>query len=242
MSKVSKFILFLFGVYSFIGCIDEKQKYSINYIFVDITGDEENGNVLNEKHIEQFINSSGWGQGGNVYNGAQFRMFTLSNLNMTQSVDLEMKMGETGLNGQPASARQNDIKKFIQNQLTPEISTFVSEIKKGREESEVFSNLCKQLNNLSKQAADKKNVIIYSDMLENSELFTFYGREVTMKDFENAEKECQFPDLSDINIYVVPPLNPKNKDLVSKSEKAWSNFFASKNAKSFKFDVNLNVE
>ena len=220
---------------------DRKGK-TINYVFVDITGEEESSNILNGEHITQLVNSSGWGKGGDVYNGASFRLFTLSDLNMTQSLDLEMKMGETGLSGQPALARQRDVQRFINDKLKPGVSDFVSKIEKGRDESEVYSNLCKQISNLSDQPADKKNVIIYSDMLENSKLFSFYGKEVTNKEFEKAESNCKFPDLSEINIYIVPPLNPKNKDLVLKSEKAWKNFFASKNAKSFDFDVNLNIE
>jgi hypothetical protein len=244
MKNYLKFIFPLFGLSLLSSCeeIANEQKYTINYIFVDITGEEESSNILNDEHIEQLVNSSGWAKGGDVYNGASFRFFTLSNLNMTQSLDLEMKMGETGLSGQPALARQRDVQRFINDKLKPDISAFISKIEKGRDESEVYSNLCKQLSNLSNQPADKKNVVIYSDMLENSNLFSLYGKEVTSKEFENAEKNCQFPDLSDINIYIVPPLNPKNKELVSKSEKAWSNFFASKNAKSFHFDVNLNVE
>jgi hypothetical protein len=216
--------------------------HTANFIFIDITDNKKNEEILNDEQIQQIVKSSGWEVGGNIFNGAIFRLFTLSNLGQTKSKDLEIKMGTTGLNGQPSLARKRDVDNFVSKTLNPQIKTFANNLQVGKPESEIYINLCRQVNNLSKLKADKKNLIIYSDMLENSKLFTFLNDEVSMIDFENAEKSCPFPDMSDIEIYIVPPVNVDNKVLLLKSEKQWSNFFASKNAKSFHFDINLNIE
>lgn len=216
--------------------------YTANFIFIDITDNKKNEEILNDEQIQQIVKSSGWEVGGNIFNGAIFRLFTLSNLGQTKSKDLEMKIGTTGLNGQPSLARKRDVDNFVSKTLKPQIKTFANNLQVGKPESEIYINLCRQVSNLSKLKADKKNLIIYSDMLENSKLFTFLNNDVSMIDFENAEKSCPFPDMSDIDIYIVPPVNVENKALLLKSEKQWSNFFAAKNAKSFHFDINLNIE
>ena len=251
MKYIKSFVLVAFIFFSSCSSNEEgkndsiwgaKPRFTANFVFIDITNDEKTDEILSEVQIQQLVKSIGWLKGGNVFNGAIFRVFPLSNLGQTKSIDIEMKMGVTGLNGQPSIARKRDIDNFVSKSLRPEIKKYIAELDLGKTESEIYSNLCRQITNLSKLSADKKNVLIFSDMLENSSLFSFYGNEVSIADFQRAEKTCPFPDLTDINIYVVPPVNVENKLLIGKSEKQWSNFFASKNAKSFHFDINLNIE
>jgi hypothetical protein len=217
---------------------------TVNYVFIDITGDEKFGNVFSDEQIDKFKNSLGWKKDGDVYNGGVFKIFSLSDLSNTESKTFELVKGKTGLNGQPSLARKMDTDNFIKKNLKPGLNDFIKNLgNNGRTESEIFGNLCKQLKDLVEKPADKKNVIIYSDLLENSKLFSFYNSKmVTQDEFKTAAYGCKFPDLTEVNVYIVPPLNNENEEMVKVAEKEWKSFFAYKNAKSFHHDINLTLE
>jgi hypothetical protein len=81
-------------------------------------------------------------------------------------------------------------------------------------------------------------------MLENSPIFTLYGKTINEKNiFIKAEKECDFPKMNEINLYIIPPVNIENKELVSRSEKFWTTFFLQKQVKKFNgFNLDLKMD
>jgi hypothetical protein len=248
MKKFSTYLFIFLGLSSCtVSCNffdSNPPKYSSVYVFVDVTGDEDMSKILDEKQLKQIESSMGWSEGGNIFNGGEIRMFTLSDLNMTESLDMKIPMGNnSGYEAQTSATRDEIVEEFKNSKLRPSIKSYLKSLSKGKNESEIYLNLCKQLNKISTQPADKKSVIIFSDMLENSKLFSFYGiNPVDISDFKKAEASCAFPKLSDVDVYIVPPVSIGNKGKVQNAERVWSSFFTSKNVKSLHFDVNLNIE
>jgi len=122
---------------------------------------------------------------------------------------------------------------------------------KKREElsqSKIYQNLCRELNNVN-AGSSKILILIYSDMLENSNLFSFY-RNINRikewnKDIEKAinslkEKDCQLPDLFKADIHVISKRKVENDILINEAEMFWTKMFETTRA-TFHFDADLNL-
>ena len=89
---------------------------------------------------------------------------------------------------------------------------------------------------MKRKEADLYYLIVYSDMLENSQLFSFYGAnwktqignliadpEKTLE--ELAQKGPALPDLSEFEIFVINTRTPGNDEKINLSEQLWTALF-----------------
>lgn len=214
------------------------------YIFVDITGEDSTKDVLTETQIDEIMESMGMTKGGSAFNGGTVKIMLINDISMNKSVTMELPKGNSNFgNGETAQSRALKIRKF-KEEISKKSKQFLTGLVSGKDESEIYRNLCKQLKILKDDKVDKKNIIIFSDMLENSPIFSLYGKATNYDStIEKANKECSFPTMEEINLYVVPPVNIKNKNLVNNAEKFWTKLFESKNVKKFNgFNVDLTME
>lgn len=211
------------------------------YIFVDKTDKKSTKEIITEQQIDNIFDGIGWSEGGNLYNGGSLKIMEINDVSMNKAVTFELhKADESKMTSNERSIKVRKFKKEVKSSILK----FVSELSFGNEQSEIYRNLCKQIQNLNNEKSDKKNIIIYSDMLENSPIFTLYGKVINTKEIlSRAEKECSFPQMSEINVYIIPPVNIENKDLVSRSEKFWTELFLQKQVKKFNgFNVDLKLD
>jgi hypothetical protein len=215
------------------------------YIFIDITGDNSFKELLTDTQIDEIMKSMGMVKGGSVFNGGLIKIMLINDISMNKSVTMELPKGNSSIvNGETSASRALKVREF-EKEITAKGREFLSGLTSGKDESEIYRNLCKQLKTLKSESSDKKNVIIYSDMLENSPIFSLYGGK--RNDFDSiikkANDDCSFPQLDEINIYVIPPINVKNKNLISNAEAFWTKLFEQKNVKKFNgFNVDLTME
>jgi len=119
--------------------------------------------------------------------------------------------------------------KYVQN-LQVLINDVSSKQSTSLQSSKLIINVCQKLKILAKSNSYKKLLIIYSDLIENSEYYTFYKKtpqqlEKELED-QNAflaklELDCVIPNLSNIEIYAVPLRNNKNDQLVTQAIRFW---------------------
>lgn len=214
------------------------------YIFVDKTDKKAPKGIITDEQINKVFDSMGWIEGGNLFNGGSLKIMEINDISMNTAITFELPKGNASIrNGTTSQQRAVNVRNF-KKEVKDGITKFVSTLSFGNEESEVYRNLCKQIRNLNDEKADKKNIIIYSDMLENSPIFTLYGKTINEKEiFIKAEKECIFPKMNEINLYIIPPVNIDNKDLISRSEKFWTTFFLQKQVKKFNgFNLDLKMD
>ena len=151
--------------------------------------------------------------------------------------------------GQNPLDRQDEIKKF-QSDLSSKISELLKDNDWNKEKSKIYQNVCRELNNLKKaDTKHSKTMILFSDMLENSTLLSFYksNTDVLINQIESFEKntlskDCAIPDLSEIEFYVVTNRNKTNDELINKAERFWKALFKLKNVKHFSFDAELHLD
>lgn len=218
---------------------------TITYIFADITGNNSTKDLLTLTQIDEIMKSMGMVKGGSVFNGGLIKIMLINDISMNKSVTIELPKGNSNIiDGETSASRALKVREF-RKEILAKSKKFLSGITSGKDESEIYRNLCKQLKTLKSESSDKKNVIIFSDMLENSSLFSLYGGKKNEFDsiIEKANNDCSFPALDEINIYVIPPIDVKNKNLISNAEAFWAKLFEKKNVKKFNgFNVDLTME
>lgn len=127
-----------------------------------------------------------------------------------------------------------------------EVAAFVEDTKKQLEEvlagsdmdkgsSKIYNKLCRSVNTLDKTSGEHY-VLVYSDMMENSELASFYTPSVLdaaatgATDFamSTLASSCTLPDLTGYTIALYPYRTAENDRQITKAEQFWTTLLQSK--------------
>lgn len=246
MYKQILLALLLIGFLS--ACNNEVVKHDLYYIMLDKTDTTLNYNDLLSSSREEILELSQLTLEGSSPNGCSVRTFEINSLSNNRSDEVELKKGSIGLNGDNPLDRNEEIKKFyyeldgLFSRLAAPTLSF--------SRSKIYQNLCRELISLKEiKEYDSKRLIIFSDMLENSDLFSFYKNKIDFNDQESLkltiesieEKACIFPDLSDIEVYVISSRNETNDEMINNAEQFWKYLLESKGAKNIHFDSELKL-
>jgi len=115
--------------------------------------------------------------------------------------------------------------------------------KKDLKSSHIFTPICKGVKKLSKSEADRKVVLIYSDMLENSELANFHSGKIKYESLKsNFDKACGIEDMADYEVYIVHPVDKNNDTKIRKAEELWGKYLQDKGLDSDNFHFDTSIE
>jgi hypothetical protein len=251
--------ILLFGLICLLlaSCNSDKneKKESLIYIFIDITDTFRMKNMelfettLNNDRRKLFdimgISTSTGGLSGGV-----IKYFLLDDISTSPYSEVTLKAAPGGIMNESGNIyiRRDDIKKF--DSLN---AVVVNDILKDRNwfkpKSKIYQQICRQLNLMKESKADQKVVVIYSNMLENSSLISFYKNNETInrlidnfpESIVKAKQDCEFPDLSEIKIYIVAQRTAELDDKINLAEKFWGKLFKSYNAKEYVFASDLTI-
>ncbi|MCW5908898.1 MAG: hypothetical protein KIS94_13625 [Chitinophagales bacterium] len=97
-----------------------------------------------------------------------------------------------------------------------------------------FEPTCKALVKLANIKKGRRIVILYSDLLENSDLYRTYNRPFSLTEDSlteiQAKCHCTLPDLTGIEIYVVNHRNEATDHLIRDNNAFWKSVFENRNA------------
>jgi len=168
------------------------------------------------------------------WNGADFRFsdITQVSFNRVQHAKIEAE-NEWRSN---RFLRENKIKQ-VQKKIA-DILTQAQQATAGQNNSSVYYPLAQELNRLAQIKADKKYMLIYSDLMENSNL-SFYKKDILKKLNENPEEvrnilesNIKLQSLDGITIFFLfQPNNIKEDERYKIASKFFKDFFESKGAK-----------
>jgi len=105
----------------------------------------------------------------NKWNGAIFRFVDLSEVSFNRVTELNLATANEWLSNEPE--REKQIRNFKNNMA--EILSRKETI--GRTHSSVYLPVARELNRLSQNKSDKKILLIYSDLMENTPEISFYA-------------------------------------------------------------------
>jgi hypothetical protein len=172
------------------------------------------------------------------YDGAELRLFLINDLSESKSTARRLEEGNSGMMGENPLDRLDEVRKFSRG-IGEDFTSLLREAEWQKNQSKIYQNLCRELNNLVRTNSDKKTVIIYSDMLENSKLFSFYGSGLEkvrhyIGDMNQAKQyltgDCELPDLSGVELDIVSLRTKENDEKVNLASQFWTRLFQQQKA------------
>jgi len=218
------------------------------YVFIDVTDSIHLGNKAQyHKSLDEILDKMGVDTASAQPAGGEVKFFLLDDVSNSISKKAYLSTASSGLLGENPFDRMDEIKQF-RKELKTGINELIGQVNWKTKESKIYQNVCRELKHLATKKADQKVVIIFSDMRENSSLFSFYGHkgariEQMTKNIEETHdnllaKDCELPNLEGIDIYIVSPRNQEIDEQINKAERFWTKLFEYKNAK-VNFDSEL---
>lgn len=220
------------------------------YVMVDKTEDKLGIENIAKESVNEILQLGGFSEDGSSPNGCKVKMFDINSLSNNRSRQVEIEPGSVGWNGDNSLDRNDAIQRF-KSDLSNLLDVANENSKTGFDQSKIYQNICRELNAMAGEGVsyNSKRFIIFSDMLENSDLYSFYTSAVDFTEETELQKvlelleksNCIIPDLSEIEVHIVVSRDEQNDEMINKSELLWKYIFEVKNAKRIEFDSELGL-
>lgn len=241
------FILIVVGI-CFTNCGTDDLKNHVVYLFIDASEPEFDRSIILDdiKQIEKLFNPD---NEETSYHGCKVKIFIINNISENRSETIRLPIGKAGLLGQNILDREQVVKVFIED-LNIKVNALIEKTNFGTSQSKIYQNLCREVNTLVSEEKGEKYVIVYSDMLENSDYFSFYEMEDEIKkslindDLSNLtqsiESDCTLKNLDGIFFYIVAYRSPVTDAKVNLAQRFWVKYLTQNDATVF-FDAELDM-
>ncbi len=222
MKKLSLFLCILFVL----SCSTTPPVKTDLYLYFDYTEGQDYRTRIVED-AEAYLELLGISEMGSPNYGT-VRMYPLYDVSSARSKSVKLKAGKSEMEGNKY-IRDKEIDKF-KTKLLDLLETLNEENSgKSLDNSHIYLPICKGIKKLNKSDASRKVMVIYSDMLENSDLANFHSKN---RDFEkwslNFEEACDCEDTSELEIFVVYPVDKNNDSKIQVASEFWSEYLMSK--------------
>lgn len=206
-------------------CSQKKETYNEVALLIDITDSQSFPPV---EEIMPILHPE------NIWDGSVFTLSTISDLSITKTYEASIEPINKW-NGSE-KLRKKEIKKF--NSEVSRMILNISKTKQDKNNSAVYIAISEKLTQLTKSTAQKKTLIIFSDLLENTSNTSFYRKNDLNLISSNPEaiitrfeKIAPLPDLTGININIVhQPINTKQDELFRKVSTLYKSMLERHNA------------
>lgn len=231
------FCIFLLAI----GCHTTPPTETELYIYLDFTEGQDYSQQFAED-LDTYGELLNLEEAGSP-NFGKVKIFPLYDLASARSKTVKLKKGKSEFEANKF-LRQKEVDKF-KTQLLNSL-TEINEKYTGTalNNSHLIAPICRGIKKLNKSKANRKVVLIYSDMLENSEIANFHTKKGLRTDWTHQiDAACDPEDVSDLAIYVVYPVDKKNDAKITHAANFWTNYFASKGADedTFHFDTGIDL-
>ncbi|MBI4930852.1 MAG: hypothetical protein HY841_08835 [Bacteroidetes bacterium] len=169
------------------------------------------------------------------WSGSVFRFINISDVNYNNVSQTSIESASQWLSND--FERDEEVKQFVGS--IKRILTDTMNEKIGRNRSSVFVPVAHELKRLNESKADRKILLLYSDLMENSEELSFYKSEKLILLKKNPQffrdyfdKQAKLDSLTGIEIHIVyqPKDTKENQEFIVVSE-FYKVFLESKGAK-----------
>jgi len=224
-----------------LGCNTSPPTETELYIYLDFSEGQDYSTQITQD-LDNYGELLEIGEEGSP-NFGKVKIIPLYDLGSARSKTVKLKEGKSEFEANKF-LRQKEVDKF-KTQLLASL-TEINERYKGKalKRSHLIEPISKGMKKLNKSNADRKVVLIYSDMLENSTIANFHGKSKNWKDWSaRIDAKCKLEDVSDLERLVVYPINKKNDGKITKAAEFWMAYFASKGADddTFRFDTEIDL-
>ena len=237
-----KKLLFLITILLLVGCADNQPVTNTElFIYLDYTEGQDYSDLL-ENDVDKYMTLLNVTE-ENDRNFGKIRIYPLHDIGSSLSKTVKLKEGKSKMEGN-RYIRQKEVDKFKTQLLEKTTTINDSYTGKALKSSHIFSPLCKGVHKINNSNADRKVIVIYSDMLENSDLGNFHSGKLKYEDLKkNFDGFCEFEDLSDCEVYIVHPIDKRNDNKIHTAEEFWSKYMMDKGLDSdmWHFDTSIDI-
>jgi hypothetical protein len=216
-------------------CKTETSVFTSICILIDVTDEKFNDTSYLPDNISSILNLMQIDKENGGFSGGEVKFSLINDISDSKSKTVVINKAKPGLLGQNPLIRKDEVEKFC-IELENTFRNTVNQANWGTNESKIYQKVTRELNKLTQTQCDKKIMIIYSDMLENSNLFNFYHTN-WKKEIENyinkpeeailqfSKKSLNMADLNGIDIYIITNRTVENDEKINMSERFWSTIF-----------------
>ena len=236
MTRYTQLII-LFFVFLIIcsSCNEEKATNTHICVLIDVSDERFKKENYVSENIPKLLTLMNLNEQSGGFSGGEIKLSLINEVSDAKSKIIKIETGETGLMGENPLNRKDQVTKFYSN-LETSFTEILDKANWGTDASKIYQKVTRELIKMKKSEADQKYLIIYSDMLENSSLFSFYGanwKSDVTKMIEDPEKTLQelskngpkLPDLSEFEILVITTRTSENDEKINLSEQLWISLF-----------------
>lgn len=237
----TKNLMLLFCLLFLIGCSENEtpiQKTDL-YVYLDYTEGQnyhsveaDLDNYLKIMHVTDEEPS----------NYGTIKLFPLYDIGSTPSSTVKLNKGKSKMESN-RYLRQQEVDKFKTKVMEKVEAMNAQYSNKHLKKSHIVQPLFKGFAKIEKSKADRKVVLIYSDMLENSKIANFHKGIKTDKLMATLQQYWTTEDLSDLEVYIVHPIDKGNDQKIQTSGDFWKSFLTNKGLDEdlFHFDTGIEV-
>lgn len=229
-NKTTVFILFLMFILN--SCKNEVAHTTQIGVLIDVTDERFKEENFVNNNLPKLLKLMHLDKQTGGFSGGEIKLSLISDVSDSKSKTIRIETGKTGLMGENPLNRKDQVTEFY-NELEIGFTQILSNANWGTESSKIYQKVTRELIKMKSSVADKKYLIIYSDMLENSRQFSFYGAnwksniEKMMENPEStleklSEKGPVLPDLSEFEIFIITTRTLENDEKVNVSEQFWT--------------------
>ncbi|QGY42467.1 hypothetical protein GM418_01995 [Maribellus comscasis] len=222
-------------LFTFASCKTEVAKTTDICVLIDVTDEKFRDENFVSESVPKLLKLMKLDKENGGYSGASIKLSLINEISDSKSKTAKIKAGETGMMGENPLNRRDEVVKFCE-QFEANFSQILASADWGTNASKIYQKVTRELIKMKNMEGDKKYLVVYSDMLENSDLFSFYGSNwetAINKMIENPEETLDklgkkgpaLPDLSEFIIYIVPHRTPENDQKINLSEQFWTTLF-----------------
>ncbi|TAL59487.1 MAG: hypothetical protein EPN85_09265 [Bacteroidetes bacterium] len=223
-------ILLLISIAVFItSCMVKKQTTTEVATFTDLTGIHiAEPSIKDIMHLYDFD--------AHKWNGGVFRSSTITNVSFNQTDQVNIQAENEWSSSFPLQRAEkiNQFQKSIEDIITKN-----KQIPVGKNNSSIYFPIAEELNRLSQSTSERKYLLIYSDLMENNPVFSFYKKEklneisATPDSIKNVlESQLKIKTLGGITIYLIyQPANTTEDEQYKIVSKFYKELFENKGAR-----------
>jgi len=235
MANLKFGFLFILVVLLLSSCKKETVETTQICVLIDVSDERFKDENFVTENTPKYLNIMGLNKETGGYSGGAIKLSIINEVSDSKSKTIKITAAETGLLGENPLNRKDEVERFY-SELEKSFTDILESANWGTDASKIYQKVTRELIKMKKTEADNKYMIIYSDMLENSKLFTFYGAnwkrdiEKMMQDPEAtlsqlSENGPTLPDLSEFEIQIITARTSANDEKINLSEQLWITLF-----------------
>jgi hypothetical protein len=235
MKRISYLITLIILLSTVFACQEEIVSTTQINVLIDVTDKRFEDKSFVSENLPKFLQIMNLNKETGGYSGGEIKLSLINEVSDSKSKTVKIGSAKTGLMGENKLNRKDEVDRFYGN-LENTFTQILSTANWGTNESKIYQKVTRELLKMKKSNYDKKKMIIFSDMLENSNLFSFYGvnwKAGIQKMIENPESTLEtlsekgpvLPDLSEFTIYIITTRTAENDEKINLSEQLWMTLF-----------------